>query len=159
MSFPFPQPDSCDVTAGAGLLDGSGHIHVSIASTLPPPPAHPIRGLGGKCADDPANKSANGTRIEIWSCNKTAAQNWAFSGGQLRHNGTCATEGSGGAVVLHTCSAATIDLWTHKSNGEYVLKAHGGTLCLTDPGSSTRNGTKLVVFRCKDAANQRWSLP
>jgi len=40
-----------------------------------------------------------------------------------------------------------------------VLKAHGGTLCLTDPGSSTRNGTKLVVFRCKDAANQRWSLP
>src|SRR6185437_11869118 len=118
MSFPFPQPDSCDVTAGAGLLDGSGHIHVSIASTLPPPPAHPIRGLGGKCADDPANKSANGTRIEIWSCNKTAAQNWAFSDGQRRVR----AQGARRHAVPHR------------------------------PGffdEETRNGTKLVVFRCK----------
>lgn len=156
MPFPFAHPDSCDVAALGALDDGSGHIHVAIASTLPP---HPIRGLDGKCVDDPANGSANGTRIEIWSCNKTAAQNWAFSGGQLRHNGKCATEGSGGTVLLHTCSTGTIDLWTHKPNREYVLRAHGSTLCLTDPRSSTRNGTKLVVSRCKDTANQRWSLP
>src|SRR6185437_15288391 len=101
-----------------GSCSSQGEFALCAASTLPPPPAHPIRGLGGKCVDDPANKSANGTRIEIWSCNKTAAQNWAFSGGQRRVR----AQGARRHAVPHR------------------------------PGffdEETRNGTKLVVFRCK----------
>jgi len=45
------------------------------------------------------------------------------------------------------------------SGGEYVLKAHGGTLCLDDPAYSTRNGTQLIVYACNNGANQHWSLP
>ena len=37
-----------------------------------------------------------------------------------------------------------------------MLKSHGGTLCLDDPRSSTKNGTQLIVYTCKDSANQRW---
>jgi hypothetical protein len=165
LSMPFPHPDSCDVTAGAGLLNGSGSIHVSIASssTLPPPPVHAIKGYGGKCIDDTANNSANGTKIELWSCAKTAAQNWAFSGGHLEHDGKCANDkgngGSGSKVILYTCTKASNDIWTYNSKGEYVLKAHSGKLCLDDPGYSTKNGTQLAVYTCKDTANQRWSLP
>jgi hypothetical protein len=165
MSMPFKRPDSCDVTAGAGLLNGSGSIHVSIASssTLPPPAVHAIKGYGGKCVDDPANSTAKGTKIELWSCDKTAAQNWAFRSGQLQHNGKCANDagdgGSGSSLILYTCTRASNDIWTHKSNGEYVLKAHSGKLCLDDPGYSTKNGAKLLVYTCKDTANQRWTLP
>lgn len=165
ISHPFHQPNSCDVTVGSGLLNGSGSIHVSIgsSSTAPPPPVRAIKGYDGKCVDDTGNGSANGTKIQLWSCNQGVAQNWTFSNDELVHNGKCANDsgnaGSGGKVVLYTCSNAENDHWTHKSNGEYVLESHGGTLCLDDPGYSTRNGAQLGVYTCKDSLNQRWSLP
>ncbi len=165
LSHPFGQPDSCDVVAGGGLLDGSGSIHVSIASssTAPPPPVHAIKGYDGKCADDTADDSANGTKIELWTCDNTAAQNWAFSNGELTHNGKCAndqSDGSGGSkVILYTCTRASNDVWTHNSDGEYVLKAHSGKLCLDDPGYSTKSGTQLIIYTCKNSTNQHWTLP
>jgi Ricin-type beta-trefoil lectin domain len=167
ISHPYHQPDSCIVSADAQLQNGGNKITVTIASSSALPPPKPvvkaIRGYGGKCVDDPANSSAKGIKIELWSCDTSAAQNWALRGGQLQHNGKCANDagngGSGGSVILYTCTKASNDIWTHKSNGEYVLKAHSGKLCLTDPGYSTKNGTKLVVYTCKDTANQRWTLP
>jgi Ricin-type beta-trefoil lectin domain len=165
ISHPYHQPDSCDVAANGGLNGSGNSINVSIASssTAPPPPVHAIKGYDGKCVDDTANSSAKGTKIVLWSCDKTAAQNWSFSSGELHHNGKCANDsgnaGSGGKVVLYTCSSAKNDRWAHKSNGEYVLKSHNSTLCLDDPGYSRNNGTQLVVYACKDTSNQRWSLP
>jgi hypothetical protein len=32
-------------------------------------------------------------------------------------------------------------------------------VCLDDPASSTKNGTQLIVWTCKDSANQRWYQP
>jgi hypothetical protein len=162
---PYHQPDSCTVAADAQLNNGGNSIHVSIASssTAPPPLVHAIRGYGGKCVDDTANGSANGTKVELWTCDMTAAQNWAFSNGELIHNGKCMNDnnggGSGSKVILYRCTGAPNELWTHKPNGEYVLKARNGTLCLDDPGYSTKNGTQLMVYTCKDTVNQRWSLP
>jgi hypothetical protein len=119
-----------------------------------------IRGYRGKCVNDPGNRSENGTWIAIWSCDRAAAaQNWAFRNGHLQHNGKCAIDGRGTAVILDPCGRAPNDIWTHKPNGEYILKAHRGTLCLTDPGFSAKNATRLVVARCRDTANQRWTLP
>ena len=165
ISHPYHQPDSCDVAATGGL-NGTGSwikISISSSSTPPLPTVHQIKGYAGKCVDDLANSSAKGTKIVLWSCDKTAAQNWAFSGGHLEHNGECANDqgngGSGSKVILYTCTKASNDIWSHKSNGEYVLKAHNGKLCLDDPSYSTKNGTQLKVYACKDTANQRWSLP
>ena len=62
-------------------------------------------------------------------------------------------------MILYTCNRAPNELWTHLANGEYVLKARGGKFCLDDPAYSTRNGTELIVYTCKDSANQRWSQP
>lgn len=162
---PYHQPDSCAIAALGSLNNGGNSIHVSIASssTPPPPPVHQIKGYGGKCVDDAGNSPANGAKIQLWSCNRTAAQNWSFGNGELIHNGKCANDkndgGSGSKVILYTCSRASNDLWTHKSNGEYVLRAHSGRLCLDDPGYSTKNGIQLEVYTCKDSANQRWTLP
>ena len=67
--------------------------------------------------------------------------------------------GSGSPVILYTCNGGTNEVWSHNSHAEYVLKAHGGTLCLDDPAYSTKNGTQLIVYTCNNGANQHWSLP
>jgi Ricin-type beta-trefoil lectin domain len=159
---PFSRPDECGVVVTAGLSSGVGNIHMTLSwSSTPPPTA--IKGYGGKCADDTGNSSADRNKIQIWSCNAGAAQNWAFSNGELVHNGKCmndqASGGSGSKVILWSCDRASNELWTHNSRGEYVLQAHGGTLCLDDPAYSTKNGTQLMVYTCNNGANQHWTLP
>jgi Ricin-type beta-trefoil lectin domain len=126
---------------------------------------HPIKGLAGtKCVDDKGNSSANGTAIVIWSCSGTdQAQNWKFTSNELVHNGKClndkASGGSGSKVILYTCNGGSNEKWSELANGELKLQAHGGTLCLNDPRSSTKNGTQLIVYTCKVSANEKWSLP
>ena len=129
-----------------------------------PQPVHPIRGFGGKCVDDKGNSSANRAAVVIWSCNATdQAQGWKLSGGELIHNGKCANDqrsgGKGSKVILYACNGASNEIWTHRANGEFVLKANGGRYCLDDPAYSTSNGTQLIVWTCKDSANQRWYQP
>ena len=165
ISHPWHQPDSCIVSADAQLQAGGNSVHLVLSySRSAPPAAHEIKGYGGKCADDPRDSSALRTKVVTWTCSGSdAAQAWSFSGGKLKHGSLCMNDkaggGSGSPVVLYTCSSAANDLWTHNSHGEYVLKARGGTLCLDDPGYSTKNGTQLIVYTCKNTANQRWSLP
>jgi hypothetical protein len=158
---PYHQPDYCIVAATAQLQAGGNSINVSLSYSKTAPVFPEIKGYDGKCVDDAGNSSAHGAKVQLWNCNKESAQRWAFSDGQLTHNGLCLTATGGNAkrVVLNACNRATSDLWTHKSNGEYVLKAHSGKLCLDDPRSSTANGTALIVYTCNDNANQRWSLP
>ena len=166
ISHPWHQPDSCIVAAGAQLQAGGNSVHVSLSysqTAAPAPVSHEIKGYAGKCADDNGNSSAARTKVQIWNCANNASQQWSFSRGELKHGSMCmddkATGGAGSPVILWTCNGASGEIWTHNSHGEYVLKAHGGTLCLDDPAYSTRNGTQLVVYTCKDTANQRWSLP
>jgi hypothetical protein len=62
-------------------------------------------------------------------------------------------------VILYTCNGAANEIWSHRFNGEWVLSAKGGKLCLDDSAYSTTNGTPLIVWTCKDSANQRWTVP
>ena len=157
---PFHHPGSCDVTAGAGLLNGSGSIHVKIRS-YSTAPVHTIRGYDGKCVN--AQGSAKGAAIALRTCDHAASENWAFRNGELVNDGKCATDendrGRGGKVVINRCTRAAKDHWTHRPDGEYVLAAHSGRLCLDDPGRSRANGTQLIVYACRNTANQRWTLP
>ena len=68
-----------------------------------------------------------------------------------------ANGGNGSKVILYSCNGGANEIWTHKSNGEFVLKANGGKYCLDDPASSTHNGTQLIVWTCKNRANQHWT--
>jgi hypothetical protein len=65
--------------------------------------------------------------------------------------------GNGSRVILYTCNGGANEIWTHHTNGEFVLKANGGTYCLDDPASSTHDGTQLIVWTCKNSANQHWN--
>jgi len=135
------------------------------ASTAPSGVGLIVKGYKNKCVDDTGNKSTLRNKIVIWSCNNSdRAQLWHFaSNGELQHNGMCAndqaTGGNGSHVILYSCNGAANEVWSHLANGEYKLKARGGTLCLDDPASSTKNGTQLIVWTCKDSANQKWYQP
>ena len=121
----------------------------------------PIKAANGKCLDDSGGSTANGNKVDIWTCNGTGAQRWTFSGGALSVLGTCLADpngtGAGTKLVIFTCNGQPSQTWSHLSNGEYVLALNG--LCLTDPSGSTVNGTQVVIHTCKDYKDQRWSLP
>lgn len=162
LRHPFHHPGSCDVTAGAGLLNGSGTMRVIIRS-FSTAPVHVIKGYDGKCVAVRASHPADGAAVVLWTCEHSASENWTFRNGELTHDGKCATDkntgGSGTKVILGSCTGAAKDHWTHRSGGQYVLRAHSGRLCLDDPGHSKRNGTQLIVYFCRKIANERWSLP
>jgi hypothetical protein len=181
MTLGVTNPNNCTVNATMTASGpGTGDVLLVIdwtpaASATPtptttsgPPPTAGgliVKGYKNKCVDDTGNKSTLRNKLVIWSCNNSdKAQLWHFaSNGELQHNGMCAndqaTGGNGSHVILYTCNGAANEIWSHLANGEYKLKARGGTVCLDDPASSTKNGTQLIVWTCKDSANQRWYQP
>jgi Ricin-type beta-trefoil lectin domain len=62
-------------------------------------------------------------------------------------------------VILWACNGSSDEKWSHTgSDGEFVLNstAHG-QLCLTDPGHSKANRTRLIVYPCRNTSNQHWT--
>ena len=120
-----------------------------------------IKGDHGKCLDDFGGGTANGNKVDIWTCNGTTSQKWTFSGGHLMVLGKCLNDathtGAGTKLVIWGCNTHKGQLWTHNSNSEYVLQLNG--LCLTDPSGSTVNGTQVQIRTCRNFADQHWSLP
>ena len=134
-----------------------------MSASPPPPPSGPITGYRGKCVDDAMSRTTNGNKIDLWTCNRTGAQNWTVrTNNTLTVFGKCmdiqgASSLNGAKIQLWTCNGGWNQVWVHQSNGELV-NPHSGK-CLTDPGYSTLNGTQLVLWSCAATANQIWHLP
>jgi GH25 family lysozyme M1 (1,4-beta-N-acetylmuramidase) len=130
--------------------------------------------LAGKCLNDIGNKSANGTKADIWTCGTSTAQQWTHAqDGTLRIHGKClvvpsAAATSGSPVVLATCTGAPLQQW-QLAAPRSVNPGAGPTaitlanpvtgMCLADPGAATTNGTIVTVSTCDGAADQAWTLP
>jgi Ricin-type beta-trefoil lectin domain/Glycosyl hydrolase family 92 len=146
------------------------------ASAAPPsyaggvtPPASPrigavTSGLGSAiCMDDPNSSTSDGSRIQIWGCDSTYAQDWIVAAdGTLRTLGKCLDVSNSGttngtAVQLYTCNGTGAQQWTPGAGGSLVNPESG--LCLDVPNSATANGTKLQLYTCNSSAAQRWNLP
>jgi Ricin-type beta-trefoil lectin domain len=176
LTLPATAAGQCAVSAKVTLptTDSTNALSVALTYTTaasPSPSPSPtgsapatgrvIIGYGNKCVDDNGNSSANKAKVQIWTCNSSdKAQLWTYSGGELIHNGKCLNDQAWGGnrtkQILYTCNHALNELWTHLSNGEFVLNAKGYKLCLDDPAYSTKNGTQLIVYTCKNSTNQRW---
>jgi len=142
-----------DVTGAHHSLSFTWTINMAVSGA--------IKGVHGKCLDDFGSGTANGNKVDIWTCNGTTAQKWTFSGGALSVLGKCLDDvsqgGAGAKLVIWTCNGHQAQTWTHRSNGEYVLKLNG--LCLTDPSGSSVNGTQVQIRKCQDFKDQQWTLP
>ncbi|MEE4540627.1 lectin [Streptomyces sp. V4-01] len=136
------------------------------------PPGPPIStGTGpitsdnaGKCLDDNAGSTADGSHIQIWSCNGSAAQQVTVSGdGTLRILGHCVDVSSGGTgnntlIQLWGCDGTGSQTWTYNSGTKALVNPQSGR-CLDIPNSSTTDGTQLQLFDCNGTNAQRWNLP
>ena len=80
-----------------------------------------ITGLAGKCVDVAGANSANGTAVQLYDCNGTAAQQWTV--GRRRHDpgarqvpGRDAGRTADGAQVqLYDCNGTGAQQWTYDS--------------------------------------------
>ncbi|SNY24795.1 PQQ-dependent sugar dehydrogenase [Paractinoplanes atraurantiacus] len=120
-----------------------------------------IVGAGGSCVDVNGNSSADGTKIQLWTCGTGANQQWARTGSTWRSLGKCMSVAGGATadgslVQLSTCNGSTAQNWTAGSNGSLV---NGSGKCLDANGASSANGTQLILWTCHGGTNQRWTLP
>jgi hypothetical protein len=120
--------------------------------------------LGGKCLQAAGNKTANGTKVVLWTCQSGSAQHWVVaSDGTIRANGKCLdVNGSGGylgqGVRLWDCVGGSArETWVTGTAGELVNAATD--LCLADATASTRNGTSPTLAACHVTRSQVWILP
>jgi beta-glucanase (GH16 family) len=121
-----------------------------------------ITGYGGKCADVAAANSANGTQIQLYTCNGTSAQQWTVgTDGTIRALGKCmdvaaAGTANGTKVQLYDCNGTGAQQWT-ATGGQLVNPTSGR--CLDATGPSSADGTPLQIWDCSGGANQKWTLP
>ncbi|WP_030275546.1 chitinase [Streptomyces sp. NRRL B-24484] len=133
--------------------------------TTPPPTGRTgrITGYGGKCVDVAAANSANGTAVQLYDCNGTAAQTWTVgTDGTVRALGKCmdvtaAGTANGSQVQLYDCNGTGAQQWQARADKTLVNPASGR--CLDATGPSSANGTRLQIWDCFAAANQQWTLP
>jgi glucosylceramidase len=121
----------------------------------------PIVGYGGKCVDVAGAGSANGTAVQLYTCNGTSAQSWTVgTDGTVRALGKCldvaaASSTNGTKVQLYDCNATVAQQWAAGTDG--TLRALGK--CLDATGPSSADGTRLQIWDCVGGANQKWTLP
>jgi beta-glucanase (GH16 family) len=120
----------------------------------------PFTGLAGKCVDVAGASSANGTQVQLYDCNGTAAQQWARSGSSLRALGKCmdvtaANPANGTRVQLYDCNGTAAQQWTLPGDG--TVRTLGK--CLDATGNNSANGTPLQIWDCSGGANQKWNVP
>ncbi|MEU4154336.1 lectin [Streptomyces sp. NPDC026659] len=121
-----------------------------------------IRGLAGKCVDVAAANSANGTPVQLYDCNGTAAQQWTVgSDGTIRALGKCLdvvdnSTADGAKVQLWDCTGGPNQKWVVSSANDIVNPQANKCLDVTD--NNPANGTRLQIWTCGGGANQKWTV-
>ncbi|KDQ25612.1 carbohydrate-binding module family 13 protein, partial [Pleurotus ostreatus PC15] len=127
-------------------------------------PIHPNRN-GSKCMDVRGGTLANGTPVQIYDCNGTAAQKWIVQKGQtkVRLAGTnfCLDAGSnpGNSIRMKiwTCyDNLPAQEWYYTDDNRIALFNKGLCLDLTD--GRLNNANQLQTWKCTDFnTNQIWT--
>jgi glucose/arabinose dehydrogenase len=120
-----------------------------------------VTGINGKCMDVAGANTADGTQIQLYTCNNTSAQSWTRTGQTIRAMGKC-LDISGGAtangtkVQLWTCNGTGAQNWVVESSG--AVRNPQSNRCLEAPGGQTGDGTPLRIWDCTAGTNQRWTF-
>ncbi|MEO8749932.1 MAG: ricin-type beta-trefoil lectin domain protein [Allobranchiibius sp.] len=123
----------------------------------------PIVGIGSKCVDVRSRNTANGTPVQIYTCNGTGAQQWTVSPGHtLRALAKCLDVSGAGTsndtkVQLWVCNGTAAQEWVPQTSG--ALYNPHSRKCLDDPGARLTNSTQLQIYSCNGTVAQKWGLP
>ncbi|MEU8179312.1 ricin-type beta-trefoil lectin domain protein [Micromonospora sp. NPDC049044] len=133
----------------------------SIPGSPPPPTGGTITGAGGKCLDVDNSGLADGTKIQLYTCNGTAAQSWTRLDDTYRVLGKCLDVDNGGTangtkVQLWTCNGTGAQSWQPQSDGS-IRNPQSGKV-LEAAGGSTANGTQIQLGTYAGGAHQKWVI-
>jgi GH25 family lysozyme M1 (1,4-beta-N-acetylmuramidase) len=155
-------PVTVSASSSAGTT-GSVSFTWTVAAAPNAGPTGPVTfGVGGTCLNDKGNSSADGTPVNIWTCNGSSSQQWTVAQDQtLRIHGKClAVSGSakvnGSKVVLATCAGYASQQWSVGTRGQLINATAGK--CLGGSSSGT-NGVQAWISTCNGKSNQKWTLP
>ncbi|MEZ0110240.1 beta-glucosidase [Catenulispora sp. EB89] len=154
-------------TVSVTATDGNGaQATTSFVWTVTPStagvPTTPLVGYQGLCLDVSSANNADGTAVQVYTCNGTNSQQWTEEADGTVHSlGKCLDVAAGGtangtAVDLYTCNSSGAQQWQPQSDGTLRNPASGR--CLDDTGSGL-SGTKAEIYDCSGAANQVWKSP
>jgi hypothetical protein len=118
-------------------------------------------GIAGKCLDDSYDGKANYTKVQLYTCNKSLAQQWSITAtGTIENaNGACldlnqAQFTNNTKIVMYACNSNAAQQWKVVDN---TLVNSKSSKCIDDPYSNSTNGTQLILYTCKGTSNQRWT--
>ena len=124
-----------------------------------------VVGLGGKCVDVPGGAFANGTQLQIFTCNGQTNQKWTVEPDGTVKNGNFCWDAPGGQsadgtiLQIFTCNGQSNQKFTFTSAGQMTF----GTKCVDVRGGLPNDGSQLQLFTCKAASdgtrfNQRFHV-
>ncbi|MGB2570863.1 ThuA domain-containing protein [Micromonospora citrea] len=125
--------------------------------------AGPVKGLAGKCLDVRNGATADGTQIQIYTCNGSAAQTWTVTpNSTVKALGKCLDVSGGGSadgtkIQLWTCNGTGAQNWSAQADG--TLRNPQSGKCLDVSGNNSADGTAVHLWTCHTGANQKWVLP
>ncbi|MEW2521045.1 ricin-type beta-trefoil lectin domain protein [Actinacidiphila alni] len=148
----------------AGMRNAASLVESALVSAGQLRTAAVHSGIAGKCVDINNSGTADGTAVQLYGCNGTAAQKWTYTptaGGALRALGKCLDVGGSGTadytkVQLWSCNGSGAQRWVAGPNSSLVNPQSGR--CLDDPNSSTADWTQLQIFDCNSTAAQQWTF-
>ncbi|MFC8849526.1 MULTISPECIES: ThuA domain-containing protein [unclassified Micromonospora] len=130
-----------------------------------PPPTRTGRvvGLAGKCLDVRNGSSADGTQIQLYTCNGAAGQQWTVgTDSTIRSLGKCldvngGSSADGAKVQLWSCNGGGPQRWAAQADGS--LRNTQSGKCLDVSGNNSADGAIVHQWSCHGGANQKWTLP
>ena len=159
------------IPAGAGLalITAGG----ASAATIPTAPAT-VTGVGsGKCVDARAAATGNGTAVQQYTCNGSAAQSWQFTAtdsGYYRIGVSSAPDQVWDETGTSTADGALTQLWLYgggsnqqwqpvaESSGAFHFVNRNSGKCLDVPGASTDDSVQLEQYTCNGTAAQSFNV-
>ncbi|MCK8680820.1 glycoside hydrolase family 16 protein [Streptomyces lichenis] len=137
--------------------------HVRVTTSDGPAPGGALRGLAGKCLDVAGANSANGTPVQLYGCNGSAAQRWTVGGdGTVRALGKCLDAAAAGTadgtrVQLWDCNGTGAQRWSYNAATRDLVNIPADR-CLDVRDGNPADGTPTQLWTCTGAANQKWTL-
>ncbi|MFI7024274.1 ricin-type beta-trefoil lectin domain protein [Micromonospora sp. NPDC049900] len=130
-------------------------------TTPPPGSASEIVGAqSGRCVDVPNSSRTNGTRVQLYDCNRQTNQTWTYNSStrQLRVYGDmcldAAGTGNSAAVQIYSCHNQTNQQWNINTNG--TISGVQSGRCLD--AWNTTNGAQIQLYDCHGQTNQQFRL-
>ncbi|GIM95143.1 RICIN domain-containing protein [Paractinoplanes toevensis] len=159
----------------------NGLLWLGGGGTTPPtttPPTSPgfsslINKNSGKCLDAKGAGTTNGTAIQQYTCNGSAAQKYQLvttTGTYVRINNQANTAQALDVTDVSTADNAKIQTWTYggglnqqwqsvaESGGYFHLVNRNSGKCLDVPAASTADSVQLVQYTCNGTAAQSFRL-